>query len=92
MNDMAYCAIPSAWLVEAGNTTAAAADDDDDDDEEEEEERERKPREETPSLLRRDTWLDKSVTGIAAADMARRKWKNNNGASSTVAAPGRYYR
>ena len=30
MNDMAYCAIPSAWLVEAGNTTAAAADDDDD--------------------------------------------------------------
>ena len=71
MNDMAYCAIPSAWLVEAGNTTAAAADDDDDDEEEEEEERERKPREETPSLLRRDTWLDKSVTGIADADMAR---------------------
>ena len=92
MNDMAYCAIPSAWLVEAGNTTAAAADDDDDD-EEEEEERERKPREETPSLLRRDTWLDKSVTGIADADMARTFLrKNNNGASSTVAAPGRYYR
>ena len=88
---MAYCAIPSAWLVEAGNTTAAAADDDDEEEEEEEEkERERKPREETPSLLRRDTWLDKSVTGIADADMASTFLrKNNNGASSTVAAPGR---
>ena len=92
MNDMAYCAIPSAWLVEAGNTTAAAADDDEEE-EEEEEERERKPREETPSLLRRDKWLEKSVTGIAAADMASTfLGKNNNGASSTVAAPGRYYR